>query len=89
MPCKIFEIFHVLFFRVQCITEQAFFIDIEMTAKSDDGIAALSSLLQRTEVAQLNVVSFKDRALKLDKAEDADCIVKAIESASDLQVNLI
>lgn len=52
-----------------------------------DAVGNLSTLLQRTEVTQHNVVSFKGQGLKLNTAGDADCIVEAMRKAPDLQVN--
>lgn len=52
----------------------------------NDAVGDLSNLLQRAEVTQHNVVSFKGQGLKLDTASDAECVIEAMKKASDLQV---
>ncbi|XP_033109584.1 ran GTPase-activating protein 1-like [Anneissia japonica] len=48
-------------------------------------ISSVTEQLAQTKVEQVNEVSFKGQSLKLDKAEDAEPIVKAILEAKDLQ----
>ncbi|XP_071787052.1 ran GTPase-activating protein 1-like [Asterias amurensis] len=50
-----------------------------------DGVGSVAELLAKTTVKQINEVSFAGKGLKLDKAEDAKDIVKAIEDCKDMQ----
>ncbi|XP_035682873.1 ran GTPase-activating protein 1-like [Branchiostoma floridae] len=52
---------------------------------AEPGVSEVVDLLAKTKVEQVNEVSFKGRGLKLDKAEDAAEIVKAVLEAVDLQ----
>ncbi|XP_019646816.1 PREDICTED: ran GTPase-activating protein 1-like isoform X1 [Branchiostoma belcheri] len=52
---------------------------------AEPGVSDVADLLAKTKVEQVNEVSFKGRGMKLDKAEDAAEIVKAVEEAKDLQ----
>ena len=49
-------------------------------------VNALTELLEQAKVENLNIVTFKGRALKLDSKEDASEVVEAIQNCKDLQV---
>nr|XP_039249558.1 ran GTPase-activating protein 1-like [Styela clava] len=52
----------------------------------NDKVDEIASLLQKTEVRQQNIVSFKGQGLKLNNEEDAKKVIQAIRDCPDLQV---
>ncbi|XP_038055646.1 ran GTPase-activating protein 1-like [Patiria miniata] len=56
-----------------------------MAGADGDGVGSVADLLAKTAVKQINEVSFADKGLKLNKAEDAKDIVQAIEDCKDMQ----
>ncbi|XP_022086163.1 ran GTPase-activating protein 1-like [Acanthaster planci] len=56
-----------------------------MASADGDGVGTVADLLEKTKVKQFNEVSFADKGLKLNTADDAKVIVKAIEECKDIQ----
>lgn len=54
-----------------------------------DNVDSIASLLEKTQVRQHNLISFKSKGLKLETAEDAEDIINAIRDSPDLQVRFV